>query len=493
MALTQQDREAMEDPSTTSAEYDKMVSRWDIVNALLGGTEAMRVAGEQFLPPHTNESRDAYFERLERATLLNMLELTLTQWVGKPFGKPVKFNDGVPEQIQEFETDIDLQGTDVAVFLRRWFANGLTHGHSHVLVEFPRVEARVNDDGESITRTYADDLREGLRPYWVPIRPENVIFMFAETLDGRELLTHVRIREEVTERMGFIAVTKQRIRILEPGLVEIWELQDSQSRKQKWAMVDSYPTGLNFIPLVTFYANREGLMLSKSPLLDLAYLNVEHWQSKSDQRSILTVTRFPMLALSGGTDDDGELTVGPNNWLFTPDPQGRFYYVEHTGAAIEAGRNDLHDLEDQMAHYGAQFLRKRPGTETATARALDAAEATCPLQDVTFQFIEAVNLALFYTALWLKLDDGGTIDITTEFGFEGGSGEDLKFLTELRKNRDIARVSIVAEAKRRGVLPGNFDLEADAELLDQEAAKMADTLMDLDPSQVDINVRGNQL
>lgn len=181
-------------------------------------------------------------------------------------------------------------------------------------------------------------------------------------------------------------------------------------------------------------------MLSKSPLLDLAYLNIEHWQSKSDQRAILTVTRFPILALSGGTDDEGELTVGPNNWLFTPDSQGKFYYVEHTGAATEAGRNDLIDLENHMSHYGAQFLRKRPGNETATAKAIDSAEATCPLQDVTRQFIEAVNLALFYTAKWLRLEDGGQIDINMEFGVDAGSEGDIKLLTEMRKNRDISRV-----------------------------------------------------
>lgn len=120
MALTQKDREAAEDPSTVSLEFEAMCSRWDIVNTLIGGTEAMRAAGELYLPRHANEGGASYFERLERATLLNMLELTLKQWVGKPFGKPVKLGDDVPEQIVAFETDIDLQGTDIGVFLRRW-------------------------------------------------------------------------------------------------------------------------------------------------------------------------------------------------------------------------------------------------------------------------------------------------------------------------------------------------------------------------------------
>ena len=485
MPFSQQEKEAMEDPSTVSGEFEVMSSRWEIVNTLLGGTEAMRQAGELYLPRHTNESTGSYFERLDRATLLNMLEITLKQWVGKPFSKPVELGENVPPQIVAFEDDIDLQGTDLAVFLRRWFSCGLLRGHSHILVDFPRVEDNVTEDGIILPRTMADDQRDNLRPYWVPIRPENIIFAFAEMQNGREILTHVRIRETETIRLGFTTFTTQRIRVLEPGLVQLWELQESRRKKDKWVMIDEYTTAIDFIPLVTFYSDREGLMLSKSPLLDLAYLNVEHWQSKSDQRAILTVSRFPMLALSGGTDDEGTLTVGPNNWLFTPDPQGKFYYVEHTGAAIDAGRSDLMDLEEQMAHYGAQFLRKKSGNETATARALDSAEATCPLQDVTMQFIEAVNLALFYTAQWLRLDDGGQVNINTEFGVDAGSEGDVQLLTEMRKNRDISRMAIVSEARRRGTLAETFDEIADAQLLEEEAVVLADAMTDLDPGQND--------
>jgi len=35
-------------------------------------------------------------------------------------------------------------------------------------------------------------------------------------------------------------------------------------------------------------------MQAKPPLLDLAWLNVEHWQSASDQSNILHVARVPI-------------------------------------------------------------------------------------------------------------------------------------------------------------------------------------------------------
>src|SRR5690606_23373074 len=142
---------------------------------------------------------------------------------------------------------------------------------------------------------------------------------------------------------------------------------------------------------------RTGLMECKPPLADLAHLNVEHWQSKSDQRNVLTVSRFPILA-AAGVPADQKVTIGPNNFLTTDDVQGKWYYVEHTGAAIAAGQTDLESLEDQMATYGAEYMRKRPGDETATGRALDSAESSSYLAATVRDFQDCVELAMQYTA-----------------------------------------------------------------------------------------------
>src|SRR5690606_14578341 len=119
-------------------------------------------------------------------------------------------------------------------------------------------------------------------------------------------------------------------------------------------------------------------------------------------------SRFPILACSGASGEDSDpVVVGPNKVLYNPDPQGRFYYVEHTGQAIAAGRTDLQDLEQQMASYGAEFLKRRPGNQTATARALDSAEASSDLQAMVGLFEDAVAHALDITADWMRLGVAG--------------------------------------------------------------------------------------
>jgi hypothetical protein len=443
------------DPSNRSAAWLEMSPKWAMIETLLGGTASMREAGEVYLPVHPEESVENYDRRLNMATLFNMTELTLNSWVGKPFSEPMKLNDDVPAQILEFTDDIDLLGNDVSTFSRNWFREGLAKAVAHVLIEMPSLT-----EEERAGRTREDDLNDGRRPYWVFIKPENVIFMTSEIIDGKETLTHVRIAETLVERNGFLETFRERIRVLEPGTFQVWEKVKEKSRKAVWKMVENGETGLDIIPMVSFYSDRTGLMTGKPPAEDLAFLNVRHWQSTSDQANVLTVARFPMLAASGATDVTGKaLAIGPKQLLTMKNENGRFYYVEHKGNAITSGRQDLEDLEQQMASYGAEFLRKRPGGETATARALDSAEATSPLQDATNRFVDAMQTALKITAMWLRLKEGGgSVDLVTDFEPSELESVDLDTLFKARVNGDVSREDFLTELKRRGVLGDDFDI-----------------------------------
>jgi len=458
-------------PATTSNAYDAMIPTWAMISTLLGGTESMRLAGEVYLPRHEEESTKNYDRRIQQATLFNMLELTLDALVGKPFSDLIKFKEGSPEEIVDLAEDIDLQSNNLTTFGRQWFREGLAKGFAHVFIDMPTMT-----EEESENRTRADDNKENRRPFWQLVTPENLIFASSEVIEGVEVLTHIRIQEFETIRVGFAEIVKERIRVVErveDGQIvwALWEKQEKKNPNDKddWRVIDSGNMDIDVIPLVTFYANRKGLMISKPPLEDLAHLNIRYWQSNSDQINVLTVARFPMLAVSGATDATGDsMAIGPKQLMGTKDPNGKFYYVEHTGKAISSGRDDLTDLEDRMSSYGAEFLRRRPGNQTATARALDSAESTSPLQDHTIRFTDSVNTALNITAKWMDLESGGEVEIALDFGPEEVADIDLRTLNEARRNRDLSRDAYLKELQRRGVLPDDFNFEADIKILIDE-------------------------
>lgn len=471
------------DVSTPSFAHGAMAPRWNLINALLGGTEAMRQAGEAYLPRYEKEKSKHYAARLERATLLNMLERTSDHLVGRALGKPPEPADDVPDQIVELLEDVDGLGTGFQTFARNAFKAGLDKGFTHVLVDHPAVEQREG-------RTLEDDRRDALRPYWVHVPAESVIFAHAVVENGREVLDHVRIREDEVEVSGWEEVLRRRIRVLRRQSLEaegatrtvvtweLWEYEQEQGKKGEWKSIGSGTMDIDEIPLVTFYTQREGLCLSKPPLLDLAYLNVAHWQSSSDQRNVLTVSRFPMLGISGALaeDADGKLPieVGPHSYLHMADPQGKFYYVEHNGAAIKSGHEDLEQLKEEMASYGAEFLKKRPANEGVVARALDSAESLSALQVWVIDFRDALERCLGLTAKWMKLGDGvdggGSVELDhDDLGLDDVESEHLTALKDARAARDISRKTYLEELKRRRVLSPDFDAEEDAGELEGEA------------------------
>lgn len=472
------------DPSTQSLAYTAMAPKWQMMETLLGGTASMREAGADYLPQHEEESDSNYDERLQRCTLFNMTELTLESLVGKPFSEPLRLKDDVPKQLADIADDIDLQGNNVSTFCRNWFREAIAKALCHVLIDMPTLTAEQKKD-----RTVADDNAENRRPYWCLVKPEDVIFADVQMIGGKEVLKHIRIREQYIERVGYAQVVHERIRVLEPGTWELLELQEDpdNKRKPKWVRIDGGVTDIDYIPIVTFYANRSAPMQGKPPLEDLGYLNIRHWQSTADQINVLTVSRFPMLAVAGATDQSGAtMAIGPRQLLGTKDPNGRFYYVEHSGKSIEAGATDLADLEQKMAAYGAQFLKKMPGNQTATARALDTAESMSPLQDMAHRFINAVKAAMTMTMRWIDATatTGGSVEIMTDFGPSETDQAVLTALVAARKSGDLSREDFLERLKQLDILSDEFDPKVNLLRLMWEATTAGIDPEDINPEDI---------
>jgi Domain of unknown function (DUF4055) len=430
----------------------------------------MREAGQEYLPKHPAESSHAYKDRLETDVLINLTQIICDAWVGKPFSEPLDISDDVPTEIQNLFPNIDLAGNEFSVFLRQVFREGLLKSLVHVLVEYPRKNPRA--DGQP--RTLEDDLNDNLRPYLVYVQPENLIFAAAENVNGVERLTQVRILETITTIPDgqWLEKVQNQVRVLTRGHCQIWkEYEDPNTHKKSYKLDDEWDYDLDVIPLVTFYTERTGLMTSRSPLIELGYLNVRHWQSESDQIAILTVTRFPMLSARGIVSDD-QIVVGPNNILSVTDSQGGFSYVEHTGKAISAGRQELQDIEMFCAGYGAVFLQKRPGGASATARSLDDAAITSPLQDLARRFDDFVKQILNLIGAWIgiKPDAVGTVKVTSDFQFSDDDTAALQALLGTRQNKDLSRKYYLKALEQQEILPSDFDYaDNDKQLLKEQA------------------------
>ena len=438
---------------TPSAAYHQMSRKWALVDDLLGGTQTMRDAGKIWLPKEKREEESDYQVRLSRSYLYGAFKDTVLKLSAKPFSRAVNVYGEIPEALAQITGNADLLGRDLSQFSRTLFEDGLKYGLSHVLVDFPAIGGGL---------TLAEERATGARPYFCHISPRDMIaWRTAKQADGTEVLAQIRFKER---RIAYDEAFGEReanyVRVIEP---QRWELWEDVEGKGEYMMIDHGDHSFDGVPLVTFYANRKGFMESDPPLEDLAWMNLAHWQSLSDQRNILRFARIGILFASGVSEEEveGGFSVGPSNMFVSTNPDAQLRYVEHTGRAIGAGEDDLVRLEERMEVLGLQPLIRNQGNVTATARSMDEARTHSNLQ-AWIRSLEATLEAAFIVAgRWVGVgvpDDFG-VDVFNEFSISMTAAEDVRSLIDMRNAGQITHKTFLHEVKRRGVLASEVDIE----------------------------------
>lgn len=418
------------------------------VDALMGGTAAMRAAGAKYLPKWPMEQADSYDFRLKTSTLFNAFARTVDNMTGKPFSEDMTWTDIDPLIEQWFE-NIDLAGRSFQSFAKEVFCRGICDGLTHVFVD---CQVAVDKDGNAIHKTQAEEQRAGVRPYLVSIRQSQILGWMSQIAGGKEVLTQLRYLEVVQEPDGDFGVKAvNQVRVLLPGE---WRTYRENADKTAWVETDRGVTTVDFIPVVTYYARRTGFMTGKSPLIDLADLNIKHWQSSSDQDSILHVARVPILAIIG-VEDSSKIEIGAKAALMLP-IDGDAKYVEHKGEAIGAGRDSLKDLEGQMESMGAELLTKSIVAKTATEDVIDASSATCQLAAMVQSLEGALDQIVDMMAAWVNKPQQGDIDIFDDFATlavnASTAGQYVAALISLVEIGLLSKESAFNEMRRAGIV-----------------------------------------
>lgn len=426
--------------------------------ALMGGTAAMRAAKTTYLPQEPAESDKAYTNRLNRSFLFNGYGKTVKDMVGKVLAKPITFGGTTPDEIANPETgwalNIDLAGRDINSFARDVFTDAF-EGVSYILTDMDAPVGVV---------TKAQEKALNRRPWLVHIKACQVLGWRSATINGVQTLTQFRFVDDQGEADGeFGEKTTKQVRVFtktEAGV--IWQTFRPND-KSEWLIYEEGTTTLQQIAVSVVYTGRTGFMAGLPPLADLAEVNQAHWQSQSDQRNILHVARVPILFGAGIPDETAATwTIGAAQALTASDPLAKLSYVEHTGGAIGAGRDDLKDLEFQMQVLGLELLIPKPGSESATGAVIDNAKANAPLTPMANSLEDALENALQFMAEYGGIATGGTVQVCKDFSV-GLNAADAATILEAVKAGLIQRTTAIRELQRRGVLSDALDPEEESE------------------------------
>lgn len=453
--------------ASQSPAVEKMATDWQLCADLLGGTRAMRAAGKRHLPQWPAEEDKSYKARLATAVLFPAFARTVLTLTGKPFSKPLQLSDNAAPQIVEWMQDADREGRNLHAFAADCMQTALGFGLGGILVEYPVVRRAAGER----PLTQAEEQAQQLRPYLVQIKPGQILGWRTQRRNGAAVLTQFRFLETVQEDDGeWGTADVEQVRVLTPGAWEVWR-KPADKTWEEAVLHDSGTTTLGVIPFVPFYGERTGFMAARPPLLEVAHLNVAHWQSASDQQTILHVARVPVF-FAKMLGDDVSITLGASSGINAKTPEADAKWVEHSGAAIGAGKEDLDVLEERMRQAGAELLVIKPGQVTATQTNTENAVGMCALQRITLDLQDALNAALDLVAKYARLPAGGTVTIFNDFGVSSLAEASADLLLRAADAGYVSAATFRGEMRRRGVLGADVDEEEELQRLEGQGPSL---------------------
>ena len=437
----------IDSPFTKNRAILDMMKGWEIMKAVTEGTEYLRENSEAFLPLEPREDYDAYLARVNRAVFSPFTQRLIRAATGLVLRKPITLT-GDPYWTEMFKMDVDGCGSDLDEYARRILMCSLTYGQSHILVDYPAPSGAVS---------LAEERQQNRRPYWIEVDPNNLYGWRLDRESNYGNLIQVRLGEKAVLPDGqFGEKVFDQVRVIEPGsyrvfrkkeqIEEMYDVSDGSSAgsfeagssDKDYKQVESGEFSLGEIPLVTIYSGKTDNLVSKPPLLDIAYLNLAHFQRQADLIHSLHVASQPMLVMEGYDDQTKDLAISVNYAMATQ-PGNKIYYVEPASSAFDAQSAEIKELQMQMATLGISTLSQQKFVaESADARRLDRVDTNSMLAMVSMELEQKLQKAFNLSAEYVGIEPP-EVKISRDFDIERLIGQDITALTSLFDQQVIDR------------------------------------------------------
>jgi len=430
-----------ESPFVRSLDTIAMMPDWGVMAAVTRGTNYLRDLSETYLPQEPREDDDAYTTRVDRSVLSPYTSRLIETAAGAILRKPIRI-DG-PDYWTEFSENIDGLGSNINEYARRALISSLTYGHSAILIDYPAATEALN---------LAEERALGRRPYFVHVDAAQIWGWRKES--GTNRLLQVRIHDyDVRPLNDFGEEQIEQMRVIYPGRYDLYTLGQE--------VVEFSASGgysLDEIPLVPIYSNRRGLLVSQPPLLDIANLNITHYQRQADLIHALHIAAMPTLVLEGWDDTTSTATMGVN-YAIAMQPGNKAYYVQADSTSFNAQMAELQSLEQQMSTLGiTKLFGQKFVAESAEAKRIDQAQSNSVLAIVSQELESALNQAFAFAAQYVGLEPP-EIHLDRDFDYYRLIGQDIAVLSQLNQAGTISRSTLLEILRRGEILPDTIDIE----------------------------------
>ena len=351
--------------------------KYQLMRDTFGGSETLKKYVERFV----EETDESFDYRLRNLTMQNYLRRTIKNAIGLIFRKDVQYNFAGNSNNIEPDTIFTEQNNSI---LRELTKELLLLGSSYLVTD--------NDTNE----------------VYQYIVPTDTVEEYFEQNNEVLLFTYVTNIEELDDWVPVVREYRYRWK-LKDGLAIVEIEIDNE-------LFEIKETGLNYIPVVKFsiggntlLSQSEGnTLLSQSgsniPLLDLAKLNIEWVNRRSELSRYLRIAACPVPTFYG-VEGQTKIVVGVDKALsFTDKDTGGFEWVEMSGSSTELLQNDLRQLENAMMDTAISLVSKRDVAKNAVQISAEIAEDESFLTTVSKVLEDGFNKSLIFYCDMLNIE-----------------------------------------------------------------------------------------
>ena len=445
-----------ESPFVRSLEVIGMMPDWKVMAAVTNGTNYIRDLAELYLPQEPREDDEAWQARIDRSVLSPYTSRLIETAAGAVLRKPIHI-EGDPYW-SEVALDIDGIGSNINEYARRALVSSLTYGHSAILVDFPAATG---------ARNLAEERAMGRRPYFVHVDAPQI---WGWRKDDTNRLTQIRIHDyEYRPLNEFGEEQVEVMRVIYPGRYDLYTLG-----QETVTFEESNGFSLDTIPVVPIYSNRRGVLISQPGLLDIANLNITHYQRQSDLIHALHIAAMPTLVLEGYSQDSSEATIGVN-YALGMEPGHKAYYVQSDATSFEAQMAELQSLEGQMSTLGiTKLFGQKFVAESAEAKRIDQAQSNSVLAIISQELESALNQAFKLAAQYVGMEPP-VITIDRDFDYYRLIGQDVAVLAQLNESGKISDETLLKILQHGEILPEDVKIADELARTQQMEVEEEDT------------------
>ena len=416
--------------STTHPEYALARPRWRLVRDCLAGQDAVKRQGVAYLPATFAADDPLRYEQyIGRAFFMGVTGRTHAALLGMVFRKAATYT--LPPQVEALIEDIDGSGQSLTQLSKTLVAELLSVGRYALLVDYPQADENLDMETE---RTL------GLRPTIAAYPAESLINWRFEGIAGRRRLTLAVLAEQVPSEVDeytHTTVTVYRVLRLRDG-VYTQAIYNEQGRvlSEEYAPRMAGGATFDYIPLHIAGSTDNFPNPDIGPLVDMAHLNIAHYQSTAELKENEFFSAQGTLHLDvGDMDADAFKAANPNGVVI-----GRRAGIVTSGggsATLLQGDSRQSDIlatmaheEQQMVAIGARLVQRGGSNETAEAARINASAEASTLDTLVNNASECIEAALEDFARFLGADPG-VIEyrLNTDFWATGLSAQDLQAIT----------------------------------------------------------------